>query len=87
VVTHAFNASTWEAEVQADFWVLGQPGLQSEFQDSQGYTENPISKNQKPETKNYIQKSAVFLYIMTNILRKVSERATLVPVGIACPAS
>jgi hypothetical protein len=24
---------------QADFWVRGQPGLQSEFQDSQGYTE------------------------------------------------
>jgi hypothetical protein len=22
-----------------DFWVRGQPGLQSEFQDSQGYTE------------------------------------------------
>jgi hypothetical protein len=26
---------------QADFWVWGQPGLQSEFQDSQGYTEKP----------------------------------------------
>jgi hypothetical protein len=25
----------------ADFWVRGQPGLQSEFQDSQGYTEKP----------------------------------------------
>jgi hypothetical protein len=24
---------------QVDFWVRGQPGLQSEFQDSQGYTE------------------------------------------------
>ena len=24
---------------QADFWVWGQPGLQSEFQDSQDYTE------------------------------------------------
>jgi hypothetical protein len=24
---------------QADFWVPGQPGLQSEFQDSQGYRE------------------------------------------------
>jgi hypothetical protein len=23
---------------QADFWVRGQPSLQSEFQDSQGYT-------------------------------------------------
>jgi hypothetical protein len=26
---------------QADFWDRGQPGLQSEFQDSQGYTEKP----------------------------------------------
>jgi hypothetical protein len=26
---------------QVDFWVRGQPGLQSEFQDSQGYTEKP----------------------------------------------
>jgi hypothetical protein len=25
----------------ADFWVQGQPGLQSEFQDSQDYTEKP----------------------------------------------
>jgi hypothetical protein len=32
---------------QADFWVRGQPGLQSEFQDSQGYTEKPYLKNQK----------------------------------------
>ena len=27
---------------QADFWVQGQPGLQSEFQDSQSYTEKPF---------------------------------------------
>jgi hypothetical protein len=27
---------------QAEFWVRGQPGLQSEFQDSQGYTEKPF---------------------------------------------
>jgi hypothetical protein len=27
-----------------DFWVQGQPGLQSEFQDSQGYTEKPCLK-------------------------------------------
>jgi hypothetical protein len=30
-------------------WVLGQPGLQSEFQGSQGYTEKPCLKN---KTKN-----------------------------------
>jgi hypothetical protein len=29
---------------QADFCVLGQPGLQSEFQDRQSYTEKPCLK-------------------------------------------
>jgi hypothetical protein len=32
---------------QADFWVRGQPGLQSEFQDSQGYTEKPCLGGKK----------------------------------------
>ena len=51
-----------------DFWVQGQPGLQSEFQDSQGYTEklyleeqnktklnnnnNNNKKKNKPENEN-----------------------------------
>jgi hypothetical protein len=29
---------------QEDFWVQGQPGLQSELQESQGYTEKPCLK-------------------------------------------
>jgi hypothetical protein len=32
---------------QADFWVRGQPGLQSEFQDSLGYTEKPCLEKPK----------------------------------------
>jgi hypothetical protein len=32
---------------QADFCIRGQPGLQSEFQDSQGYTEKPCLKKTK----------------------------------------
>jgi hypothetical protein len=35
---------------QADFWVWGQPGLQSEFQDSQGYTEKPCLEKQNKQT-------------------------------------
>jgi hypothetical protein len=35
---------------QADFCVRGQPGLQSEFQDSQGYTEKPCLKKKKNMT-------------------------------------
>jgi hypothetical protein len=36
---------------QEDFWVQGQPGLQSEFQDSQGYTEKPCLEKQKKKKK------------------------------------
>jgi hypothetical protein len=32
---------------QADFCVQGQPGLQSELQDSQGYTEKPCLEKKK----------------------------------------
>jgi hypothetical protein len=42
-----------------DFWVRGQPGLQSEFQDSQGYKRNPVSKKTKTKTnKKQTNKSA-----------------------------
>jgi hypothetical protein len=36
-----------ELRRQADFWVRGQPGLQSELQDSQGYTEKPCLEKTK----------------------------------------
>jgi hypothetical protein len=39
VVAHAFNSNTWEAEA-GGFLSSGQ-AWSSEFQDSQGYTENP----------------------------------------------
>jgi hypothetical protein len=45
---------------QAGFWVRGQPGLQSEFQDSQGYTEKPCLKKQNKKqnkTKQTKQKA------------------------------
>jgi hypothetical protein len=34
---------------QADLWVRGQPGLQSYFQGSQGYTEKPCLEKPKPK--------------------------------------
>ena len=43
-MAQAFNPSTWEAEIGGSLWVWGQPGLQSKFQDSQGYTEKPCLK-------------------------------------------
>jgi hypothetical protein len=36
---------------QEDFCVPGQPGLQSEFQDNQGYTEKPGFKKSKKKKK------------------------------------
>jgi hypothetical protein len=45
---------------QADFCVLDQPGLQSEFQISQGYTETPCLEKQ---TKQYIYISLTLIYI------------------------
>ena len=57
---------------QADFWVLGQPGLQSELQDCQGYTEKPCLEKQKTKNKKQTKESdtsdsirrmlALFLY-------------------------
>jgi hypothetical protein len=39
---------------QVDLQVRGQPHLQSEFQDSQGYTENPCLEKQNKTKCNYI---------------------------------
>jgi hypothetical protein len=47
VVVHTFNPSTW---------VQGQPGLQSEFQDRQGYTEKPCVKKPNQTKPNQKQK-------------------------------
>ena len=49
VMEHAFNPSTQEAEAGRSLWVPGQPGLQSELQDSQGYTEKPYLEKPKKE--------------------------------------
>jgi hypothetical protein len=52
---------------QVDFWVRGWPGLQSEFQDSQGYTEKPCLKKTNKQTKNkkttkpYLRQQQMFL--------------------------
>jgi hypothetical protein len=45
------NSKLFGRQRQADFWVRGKPVLQSEFQDSQGYTEKPCLKNQKIKHK------------------------------------
>ena len=42
-------------QMQADFWVWGQPGLQRESQDSQDYTEKTCLEKPKTKTKTKTQ--------------------------------
>ena len=44
---------------QVDLWVRGQPGLQSEFQDSLGYTEKPCLKKPKKKKKKRNEKGDI----------------------------
>ena len=56
---------------QVDFWVPGQPGLQSEFQDSQGYTEKPCLEKNK-QTNKQTNKKFTFSVISPLIFRPLS---------------
>jgi hypothetical protein len=57
---------------QADFWVWGQPGLKSEFQDSQGYTEKPCLKNKTKQKQKQKQKQTK--HKINEILKKEKEQ-------------
>jgi hypothetical protein len=52
---------------QVDFWVRDQPGLQSEFQDSQGYTEKPCLEKNKPNKQTNKQKISCYQSIFLNL--------------------
>jgi hypothetical protein len=59
---------------QVDFWVRGQPGLQSEFQDSQGCTEKPClekpkrkKKKKKPRNIDEMALSCVHMYVCVDM--------------------
>jgi hypothetical protein len=58
-----------------DFRVLGQPGLQNEFQDSQGYTEKPClekPKNRKRRKGSLVKLSGPELSLVGRLLRTAS---------------
>jgi hypothetical protein len=63
VVAHTFNPSTWEAE-KVDFWVWGQPGLQSEFQHNQGCIEKPGLKKPKQNKERNKSQKVIFIWIL-----------------------
>jgi hypothetical protein len=47
MLVHMFTLSTWKAEAGRSLWIQSQSGLQSEFQDSQSYTETPCLEKPK----------------------------------------
>jgi hypothetical protein len=62
VVAHNFNPSTWKAAAEAGIFLSLRPAcLQSEFQDSQGYTEKHCLEKKKScdpcKVRGIIQKS------------------------------
>jgi hypothetical protein len=56
VVNHSVLISELRRQRQVDFWAWGQPGLQSEFQDSQDYTEKPCQKQTNKQTNKQEKK-------------------------------
>jgi hypothetical protein len=55
-MAHAFNPSTQETEAGGSLRVRNQPGLHSEFQDSQGSVVNQTQKISQPTNhKNEIK--------------------------------
>jgi hypothetical protein len=57
VVTHAFNPSAWEAEAGRFLSSKSASGLQSEFQDSQSYTEKPCLEKTKTKANKQKKKT------------------------------
>lgn len=60
------------AEAGRSTWTQGQPGLQSELQDSKGNTETPYLKN----TKQNVSKVIFIFQVEKNIVKQTSGRAT-----------
>jgi hypothetical protein len=68
VVAHAFNPSTWEAEAGGFLSSRPASGLQSEFQDSQGYTEKPCLEKPKKKKKKKKNKGGEMCVCYTSSL-------------------
>ena len=64
VVAHTLIPA-FRRERQVDFWVQGQPGLQNEFLDSQGYSEKPsLKQTNKQERKQQPHSGSSFPFYL-----------------------
>jgi hypothetical protein len=71
MVAHAFNPRTWE--VEASEFLISKPACstQSEYQDSQGYTEKPCLE--KPKEKNTVLQVMTELHIKAPLRFNVTQ--------------
>ena len=51
-----------------DLCVQGQPGLQSEFQDSQSYTEKPVSKQTNKQTNKIKEQRDLGMWFRNKVI-------------------
>ena len=58
-MARAFNSSTREAEAGGSQRLWGQPSLQSEFQNSQDYTERPCLKHPREKRGGYRESKVI----------------------------
>ena len=64
MVAHTFIPNpTLERQRQADFWVRGQSGIHSEFQDSQTYTEKPCLETKQNKKRFVLHVLVFFLHV------------------------
>jgi hypothetical protein len=56
-----------ERQRKADLCVPGQPGLQSEFQESHGYTERPPSQKQNKTKQNKTKQNKTKQISLNNV--------------------
>jgi hypothetical protein len=60
---------------QVDLWVQGQPGLKSEFQDSQGDTEKPWLTEQNKATALFIQNKGLMAFnVYCDLIQNMSSK-------------
>jgi hypothetical protein len=73
---------------QADFWVWGQLGLLSEFQDSQGYTEKSCLENKQTNKQTQKNCGRTFLerppYKMFTCRRKIHKKRKVLRMADVC---